>query len=205
MKKKGSRKQSGNRIRIMKKSFIAFAAIVGVIAAATTVSAAGVTREDAQKKALEAANVKEDQVIFKQADTDTDDGRQIFEVDFFVPGEMKYEFDIDASTGPILEQEIDLWEADDDMEYADLIKAAGTDVKAAETVEGEISELQAKMIALKDSGFKADEVTFTRCRRDQDDGTWQYEVELKLADGTEYDYEIKAADGTILDKDIDRD
>ena len=205
MKKKGSRKQYGKRIRIMKKSFIAFAAIVGVIAAATTVSAAGVTREDAQKKALEAANVKEDQVIFKQADTDTDDGRQIFEVDFFVPGEMKYEFDIDANTGAILEQEIDLWEADDDMEYADLIKAAGTDVKAAEAVEGEISELQAKMIALKDSGFKADEVTFTRCRRDQDDGTWQYEVELKLADGTEYDYEIKAVDGTILDKDIDRD
>ena len=205
MKKKGSRKQYGKRIRIMKKSFIAFAAIVGVIAAATTVSAAGVTREDAQKKSLEAANVKEDQVIFKQADTDTDDGRQIFEVDFFVPGEMKYEFDIDANTGAILEQEIDLWEADDDMEYADLIKAAGTDVKAAETVEGEISELQAKMIALKDSGFKADEVTFTRCRRDQDDGTWQYEVELKLADGTEYDYEIKAADGTIMDKDIDKD
>ena len=200
MKKKGSRKQYGKRIRIMKKSFIAFAAIVGVIAAATTVSAAGVTREDAQKKALEAANVKEDQVIFKQADTDTDDGRQIFEVDFFVPGEMKYEFDIDANTGAILEQEIDLWEADDDMEYADLIKAAGTDVKAAETVEGEISELQAKMIALKDSGFKADEVTFTRCRRDQDDGTWQYEVELKLADGTiedvhktELDQELSAA------------
>ena len=61
------------------------------------------------------------------------------------------------------------------------------------------------MIALKDSGFKADEVTFTRCGRDQDDGTWKYEVELKLADGTEYDYEIKAVDGTILDKDIDRD
>ena len=108
----------------------------------------------------------------------------------------------------ICEQDIDLWEADDDMEYADLIKAAGNAVAAAapkEAIEGEITELQARMIALADSGFKADEVTFTKCRRDQDDGVWQYEIELKLADGTEYDYELKAADGTIMDKDVDND
>ena len=192
----------------MKKAIVTLSVIAGIMAAATTVSAATITFEDAQKKALEAANLKEDQVIFKQAETDTDDGRQIYEVGFIVPGEVKYEFDIDMNTGAICEQDIDLWEADDDMEYADLIKAAGNAVAAAapkEAIEGEITELQARMIALADSGFKADEVTFTKCRRDQDDGVWQYEIELKLADGTEYDYELKAADGTIMDKDVDND
>ena len=29
-------------------------------------------------------------------------------------------------------------------------------------------------------------------------GTWQFEIELKLANGMEYDYEIKASDGKIL-------
>ena len=61
------------------------------------------------------------------------------------------------------------------------------------------------MIALKDAGFKADEVTFTKCRKDMDDGLVIYEVELRLADGTEYDYDIQASDGKILEKDMDRD
>ena len=190
----------------MKKALITIAALVGAMAAATTVSAAGISLEDAQKKALEAVGVTEDQVIFKPVETDLDDGREIFEVDFFVPGQTKYEFDIDINTGTIVEQSIDLWEADDDLEYADLIKAAKGELETeVAAIEGEISELQAKMIALKDAGFKADEVTITKCRRDLDDGTWQFEIELKLANGMEYDYEIKASDGKILDRDVDID
>ena len=188
----------------MKKMIITLAAIAGAMAAATTVSAASISLEDAQKKALDAVGVKEEQVIFKTAETDEDDGRQIYEIDFFIPGELKYEFDIDINSGAIVEQDIDLWEADDDIEYADLIKAAKGELETeAEAVEGEISELQAKMIALKDAGFRADEVTITKCKRDLDDGVWQFEVELKTADGMEYDYEIKASDGKIVDRDID--
>ena len=189
----------------MKKAIITIAAIAGVMAASMTVSAASISLEDARKKALDAVGVKEAQVIFKPVENELDDGRQIYEVDFFVPGETKYEFDIDVNTGAIVEQDIDLWEADDDVEYADLIKAAAGALETeAEAVAGEISELQAKMIALKDAGFKADEVA-VHCRRDLDDGVWQFEVELKTADGKEYDYEIKAADGTILDQDVDFD
>ena len=32
------------------------------------------------------------------------------------------------------------------------------------------------MIALKDAGLKADEVSVTKCKRDQDDGIWQFKV-----------------------------
>ena len=189
----------------MKKAIITIAAIAGTLAAAMTVSAAPISLEDAQKKALDAVGVKEAQVIFRPEEKELDDGREIYEVNFFVPGETKYEFDIDVNTGAIVEQDIDLWEADDDVEYADLIKAAAGALETeAEAVAGEISELQAKMIALKDAGFKADEVA-AHCRRDLDDGVWQFEVELKTADGKEYDYEIKAADGTILDQDVDFD
>ena len=195
----------------MKKAVITFAAVAALtMAAATTASAAaGISLEDAKKKALEAVNVTEDQVIFKPDETDLDDGREVYEVDFFVPGEIKYEFDIDVATGAITDQSIDLWEADDDLEYADLIKAAaakasGLETEVMEAIEGEITELQAKMIALVDAGFNTDEVTITKCRRDQDDGVWQFEVELRTADGTEYEYELKASDGSIMDKDIDQ-
>lgn len=191
----------------MKKTLFAIAAMTAIIAASTAVSAAGITLEEAQKTALDAVGVKEEQVVFKNAGLETDDGREIYDIDFFIPGEIKYEFDIDANTGAIVEQDIEMWEADDDAEYAPLIKAAGLETAsaAAATVDGEITELQAKMIALKDAGLKADEVTFTKCKRDVDDGVALYEIEMRTAAGTEYEYDIKAADGTILEKDMDND
>ncbi|MDO5702070.1 MAG: PepSY domain-containing protein [Lachnospiraceae bacterium] len=191
----------------MKKTLSVIAALAAVIVAGTAVSAAAITLEDAQKTALDAVGVKEEQVIFKSAGLDNDDGREIYEVDFFIPGEIKYEFDIDANTGAIVEQDIEMWEADDDTEYAALIKDAGikTDSAAAAAADGGITELQAKMIALKDAGLKADEATFTKCRKDLDDGIEKYEIEIRTAQGTEYEYDIKVSDGTILEKDIDND
>ena len=192
----------------MKKMIISAAAVMaaGVIGLSMSAATAPIDIETAKEIALKTVGLTEDQVILKQTETDTDDGKKIIEIDFFIPGEVKYEYDIDQETGAILEQDIDLWEADDDTEYADLIKAAKDGItNVTEAVKGEISELQAKTIALKDAGLKADEVRITKCKRDEDDGVWQFEIELKLADGTEYDYEIKASDGTIVDKDVDKD
>ena len=47
----------------MKKAFITLTGIAGMMAAALTVSAAGISLEDAQKKALETVGIKEEQVI----------------------------------------------------------------------------------------------------------------------------------------------
>ena len=44
------------------------------------------------------------------------------EVDLFIPSQMKYEFDIDANTGKIIDQDVDYWEADDHIEYGYLLK-----------------------------------------------------------------------------------
>ena len=64
--------------------------------------AAGTTLESATKTALEAAGVAESDVIFEKKGTSFDDGREIYEIDFFVPGQMKYDFDIDTTTGAIV-------------------------------------------------------------------------------------------------------
>ena len=106
----------------MKKTILTLAAIVGTMAAATVVNAAPVSQSAAQKTALEAAGLKAEQVVFKAIETDHDDGREIFEVDFFIPGQKKYEFDIDVNTGEIVDQDVDHWEADDYIEYAYLLK-----------------------------------------------------------------------------------
>ena len=103
---------------------------------------------------------------------------------------------------------MDLWEAEDDFEYASLIEAArggAVESGAAEAAAGEITELQAKTIAMKDAGLTPDAVTFSKCHKDMDDGMMRFEVELYTADGMEYSYDISVTDGTILEKDADRD
>ena len=176
--------------------------------------AAGTTLEDAAKTALEAAGVAESDVIFEKKGTSFDDGREIYEIDFFVPGQMKYDFDIDTTTGAIVGQDKDFWDADDDMEYAALINQAAAvktgapattaapAAKAAE-VTGEMTEAQAKEAALKDAGLTEADVVFTKCVKDVDDGIVKFEIDFRAKDGMEYEYDFLVADGTMLDKNVD--
>lgn len=188
----------------MKKKLmgIVIGAVAGMMVFGTTAFAANVTEADAKKTALAAVNLTEDQVVFVKSGMDFDDGREIFDVDFIIPGEVKFEFDIDANTGSIVGQDRDLWDAEDSYEYAALLGEKG--MTAAETT-GAVTELQAKAVALKDSNLRDDEVSFTKCRKDFDDGIARFEIEFRTADGTEYDYDISESDGRILEKNIDRD
>jgi uncharacterized membrane protein YkoI len=188
--------------KMKKMMSIAVAAFAGMMVLGTSGAVfADVTVDDAKKTALEAVGVKEDQVIFEVAAESTDDGVKIIEVEFFVPGEVKYDFDIDAATGAILEQDMDLWEAEDDVEYAALIKSGGLEsLASAVEAAGEITELQAKAIALKDAALGIGDVTFVKCKKDVDDGVTKYEIEFVTKDGIEYDFDISVKDGTILEK-----
>lgn len=66
-----------------------------------------------------------------------------------------------------------------------------------------ISVEAAKATALADSGEKEKDVTFTRTRLDDDDGTAVYDIEF-YSKAAEYDYEIDAITGLIASKDVDR-
>ena len=68
--------------------------------------------------------------------------------------------------------------------------------------QGQITEAQAKQIALKDAGLTEDQVTFVRSQVDFDDGVKEFEVEF-YAGNMEYDYDIDAASGVIRSKDQD--
>ena len=68
--------------------------------------------------------------------------------------------------------------------------------------QGQITEAQAKQIALADAGLTEDQVTFVRSQVDYDDGVKEFEVEF-YAGNMEYDYDIDAASGAIRSKDQD--
>ena len=67
---------------------------------------------------------------------------------------------------------------------------------------GEITEAAAKQAALKDAGFTEDQVKFTKCKLDYEDGVKVYEVEF-VNGQKEYEYDINATNGSIVKKDID--
>ena len=159
-----------------------------------------IAMEDAAKIALEDAKVTEtDAVVYKQI-REYSDNMEIFEIDFLIPGQAKYEYEIAADTGKILENDKEAWEADDDREYEGLTPGKTADPgKVSEGLE------KAADTAFQDAGVSENDVKITKCRIDYDDGVEKYEVEFRTADGYEYEYEIDVETGKILDKDVELD
>lgn len=64
---------------------------------------------------------------------------------------------------------------------------------------GQISEEEAKNIALTDAGVSEADVTQLTVHLDTDDGVTKYEVDFNVGQ-TEYDYDIDATTGAILER-----
>ena len=158
--------------------------------------------EQAVHTAMQDAGVLDSGAIVYKAGADFENGKKIFDINFFVAGQAKYDYDIDMATGEILAHEQDVWEPDDELEYKGLINPGEA---AAQTAAGEITEADAAAIAIKDAGFTEGDVTVTECRRELDDGIDKYNITFRTADGAEYEYDISVADGTVLEKDMEYD
>ena len=152
-----------------------------------------ITMEDAVKIALEDAKVAEtDAAVYKQI-WEYSDNSEIFEIDFLVPGQTKYEYEIAADTGAILENDKEAWDANDDREYEGLTPARTTDFeKTAKALE------EAADTAFKDAGVKKDDVIICKQGTDFENGREVYVVEFLQEGKTKYEYEIAAADGAIV-------
>ena len=72
-------------------------------AAAAQAENGNITLEEAKSIALTDSGFAEADVVFKKAALDTDDGVEIYEIDF-TNGGYEYEYDINPKTGAILEK-----------------------------------------------------------------------------------------------------
>lgn len=77
------------------------------------VSGTEITLEEAKDSALAHAGLKADQVTFLKQESDIEDGRWFYEVEFYTDDYQKYEYDIDQKTG-----EIASWDYDSDSSSA---------------------------------------------------------------------------------------
>ena len=143
--------------------------------------------EKAKSIALADAGLTASQVTFTKARQDWDDGRMVYDVDFYT-STAKYDYEI-AADGTVLQRE------------QETFATGGTGT----TNNGSyIGVEKAKSIALANAGLSASQVTFVKAQQDWDDGRMEYEIEFYYG-GLKYEYTINAANGTILDMDMDRD
>ena len=136
------------------------------------------TAAQAEAKALAHAGLTSGQVTFLRTKTDRENGRLVYEVEFYTTG-AEYDYEIDASTGSVVSfgHEVRGW-------------------KAQNTSGGLIGLEKAKAIALaKVPGAGAAHIR--KAFQDYDDGRMEYEVKL-VYNNMEYDFEIDGYSGEIL-------
>lgn len=174
------------------------AAIPGT-AAEPVNSAVLLTEDEALNAAFTKAGVSGDSVTVTKIRLEKDDGRDVYDIEFAVPGEMEYDFEIDASTGAILEEST---ERIKQVQVQAQVPTVPTDAAAA-TPATTLTVEDAKAIALNHAGKKAEDVVFSKAKCEKDDGRWIFEVEFHVTGLTEYEYEIDAVSGEILEADVE--
>ena len=145
-----------------------------------------ITTEKAKEIALKHAGVSASDVFFIRAELDRDDGRQVYDIEFY-SGNWEYDYEILASDGTILS-------FDQDIEHYTI--ASGSSSKQ------DIGMEKAKNIALDHAGLSFSQVRFQKSERDSDDSRIEYELEFR-SNGWEYEYTIDAFSGKILNYERD--
>lgn len=145
----------------------------------------------AKEKAVKDAGFEINSVKFIKAKLDRDDGKAVYEIEFTADGK-EYEYDINASTGSIIDKDVEN------------IKKAPATSKAtkAETTKASADIEKAKQIALSDAGVSAADAKFIKAKADVDDGRKVFDIEF-IAGSKEYEYEISASSGKVIEKDVE--
>ena len=146
-----------------------------------------ISAEMAKNRALAHAGLSSSQVSFVRASLEWDDGRRVYDVEFYTSDYKEYDYEIDAYTGAVLSYDFD-------AEYYRPSTGSGSS-------DSYIGQDRAKSIALSYVSGASD-ANIRYARLDRDDGRTIYEV--KIIYGTrEYEFEIDAYTGTVLSRDVD--
>lgn len=160
-----------------------------------------VSLDTAKQTALTDAGLSEAAVTFTDQKLDRDDGRMMYEIDFYT-SDTKYEYEINAKTGDIFSKSKEALPATGNVVTSLPATAEPNPPQTESTtsaVSSQISIEEAKNIALADAGVSSSAATFTKSKLDIDDGVYVYDIEFYTSD-REYDYEINRDTGAVRSK-----
>ena len=147
---------------------------------------------EAKAAALAAAGITEDQATGLRTERDYDDGRLIYEVDFW-NGTTEYNYDIDGATGAVISSDIERHGSS----TAGNTGSSGAASTGSSNTSTDIGTEAAKSAAFAAAGVAAGDAASVRVERDYDDGRLEYEVEFWNGT-TEYDYTINGYTGEVI-------
>ena len=148
----------------------------------TNPSTGAVSEAKAQEIALAHAGVKAADATITKSKLDYDDGRQVYEIEWYANG-AKYDYEIDIATGEVVKS---------DYEAKAVV---GTSNGAT------ISEADAKKTVLaRVSGATASDIY--EWELDYDNGRPEYEGKI-IYGGSEYEFTIDATSGTVTEWDVE--
>lgn len=177
------------------------------------------SEQEAKAAVFSHAGITEDDVISLRVDKGSENGLQVYEIEFKT-AEKSYDYDIVRSSGEILHSSYDVLDSQSIQENAgtgdtssqiEASTAPSEESTSSETLKSPvtpnntssaITKDQAKSIALKDAGVAESDTQFIWVKEDYDDGRAVYDVEF-FANETEYDYEIDRSTGKIISSDFD--
>ena len=175
----------------------------------TNASTGTVDEAKAQEIALAHAGVKAADATITKSKLDYDDGRQVYEIEWYANG-AKYDYEIAVATGEIVNSGYEAKTvvgtgnnaapADSTQPDTTASGATTTPVQTTPSTKAStdtVDEAKAQEIALAHAGIKAADATITKSKLDYDDGRQVYEIEW-YANGAKYDYEIAVATGEIV-------
>ena len=148
--------------------------------------AAAVTEEQARETALSHAGLTADQVTFVRSELDRDDGRLMYDVEFYTSDYKEYDYEIDAATGEILSYDYD---------------AEGYSYQPNATPGTAITAEQARAAALAEVPGAAESDIY-EFETDRDDGRLEYEGKI-IYNNTEYEFTIDGYSGAIREWDAE--
>ena len=175
------------------------------------------------KKALEIAlgeaGFLEKDLTKLEIELDYEDGRMIYEVEFYA-GNKKFEYEIDAKTGKIIEIEMKVKQPGKSLpsgnEVSEPISNGNQDRNRERHQDGTHNKLPPKsgdntdyigsknalQIALTHAKITESQVDNIEIERERENGIMIYEVEFTY-NGKEYEYEIDACTGKILELEVE--
>ena len=148
----------------------------------TNPSTGAVSEAKAQEIALAHAGVKAADASITKSKLDYDDGRQVYEIEWYANG-AKYDYEVDVATGEVVKS---------DYEAKNIV---GTGNSAT------INEADAKKTVLaRVSGATTSDIY--EWEFDYDDGHPEYEGKI-IYGGSEYEFTIDATSGTVTEWDVE--
>lgn len=153
-----------------------------------------ITIDEAKEIALKHAGLANEQVSFLKAEKDIDNGRELYNIEFYYNNE-EYDYEINSANGEIISYDHDIENnnINNNINNNNVNNSSNSNIDS----KANISKEEAQKIALEHAGLTSNQVKFKRGKVDFDNGIKVYEIEFYY-NNKEYSYEINATTGQIL-------